>query len=112
MTSSAPPPPEPAGPNRPRILSSRERALLARIETDLTEADPELARDLATRRAPVLGVPPPMSPPQLWLLVAIMVVLSGATQLPSAVWWPVLPLLTVLLVVPWIVYCLWHPTAD
>lgn len=109
MTVPAPPPPDRDG---PRALTPRERALLARIETDLAEADPALAHDLATRRPPVIGLRPPVTKVQAGLLALIMVVLSGATQLPESLWWPVLPVLTLLLVVPWLVHCVRRPATD
>lgn len=77
MTIPAPPPPEPPDRDDAHALTRRERALLARIEADLTEADPALARDLATRRPPVSGVHSPISARRLAVLVAILVVLSG-----------------------------------
>ena len=108
MTTPAPPPPR----DGPRALTPRERALLARIETDLAEADPALAHDLATRQPPVIGVRPPVTKVQGGLLILILVVLSGATQLPESLWWPVLPALTLLLVVPWLVHCVRCPATD
>lgn len=103
--------PEPPGPNDPRRLSSREEAILARIESDLVGDDPTLAR-LATSRPPVLGVRSPVSARDLGLLVAILLILVvAATLLPPALGW-VLPGLTVLLVAPWMVLCARRSTAD
>lgn len=112
MTTPAPPPAEPVDPHDAPGLSPRERAELARIEARLVEDDPVLARELVTRRAPLLGVRAPVSVRQSGLLVVIMVVLAGATRLPESLWWPVLPLLTVGLVAPWIAYCVRHRAAD
>jgi hypothetical protein len=110
MTIPAPPPPEPADPGRATNLSARERDVLARIEAGLAEADPVLARELATRRPPVLGVRAPMTRHQFGALLAIVLVLAAAAAgLPDSLWWPVLPLLTVGLVVPWMAYCHRHP---
>lgn len=109
MTIPVPPPPDG---DAARALTPRERALLARIETDLAEADPALAHDLATRQPPAIGLRPPMTKVQGGLLALIMVVLSGATQIPESIWWPVLPALTLLLVVPWVVYCVRRPPTD
>jgi hypothetical protein len=109
MTIPAPPP-EPADPGRAADLSARERDALARIEAGLAEDDPGLARELATRRPPVLGVRAPMTRSQFGVLLAIVLVLAAAaTGLPASLWWPVLPLLTVGLVVPWLAYCHRHP---
>lgn len=109
MTVPAPPPPGPPDPDDAHALTRRERALLDGIEADLAEADPALARELATRGPPVFGARLPISVRQFLVLIGIMVVLSGATLLPQSVWWPVLPLLTLLLVLPWAVYCARHP---
>lgn len=102
MTVPAPPP-GPSGPDDVPGLSSRERSILARIEDELTAADPALARDLATpgrttgpRRVPAR---------RLGVLLVILVVLSLSTLLPAALWWPVLPLLTLGLLGPWLAWC-------
>ena len=96
--------PDPPG-RDPRGLSSREEAILARIESDLVDGDPALAR-LATSHPPVLAPWLPVSARDLGLLVVILLILVGATALlPAAVMWVALPGLTVLLVVPWTVLC-------
>ncbi len=100
--------PEPHGPRR---LSPREEAVLARIESDLVDEDPALAR-LATNRPPALGVRSPVSARDLGLLIVILLVLvATAIVLPSAPGW-VLPGLTVLLVASWMVLCARRSTAD
>ncbi len=104
--------PEPPGPRDPRRLSSREEAILARIESDLVDDDPTLAR-LAVSRPFALGVRSPVSAREVGLLIAILLVLMGtAILLPSALRWTVLPVLTVLLVAPWTVLCARRSTAD
>lgn len=108
MTIPAPPP-EPADLGRSTNLSARERDVLARIEAGLAEADPVLAQELATRRPPLLGVRAAMTRHQFGALLAIVLVLAAATGLPDSLWWPVLPLLTVGLVAPWMAYCHRHP---
>lgn len=106
------PPPGPPGPDDVPGLSSHERSILARIEDELTEADPALARDLATRRPPLVRGPARVSATRLGVLVAILVVLSLSTLLPAASWWPVLPLLTVGLLGPWLAWCARSPSGD
>lgn len=97
--------PEPPGPRDPRRLSSREEAVLARIERDLVDDDPNLAR-LATGRLSWTGLRSPVSARDLALLVVILLVLVGAAVLlPLTARWTVLPIVTVLLVAPWAVLC-------
>lgn len=104
--------PEPPGPHDPRRLTSREEAILARIESDLVEDDPRLAR-LATSAPPALTLRSPVSARDLGLLVIVLLVLVvTAVLLPPALMWAVLPGLTVLLVVPWTVLCVRRSTTD
>lgn len=96
---------EPPGPRDPRRLSSREEAVLARIERDLVDGDPDLVR-LAADRPSRTVLRPPVALRDLALLVVILLVIVGAAVLlPPAVRWTVLPIVTVLLVVPWTVLC-------
>lgn len=97
--------PEPPAPRDPRRLSSREEAVLARIERDLVDDDPTLVRlaaDGPSRTAPRA----PVSVRDLALLVVILlVIVAAAVLLPPTLGWTVLPIVTVLLVVPWTVLC-------
>jgi len=103
--------PDPPGPDEPRRLSTREQAILARIESDLVE-DPALNR-LASTVPSVPRLTSPVAARDLGLLVVILLVLvAAASLLPSALVWIVLPGLTVLLVVPWTVHCVRRAAAD
>lgn len=102
MTAPSTPDPE----HQPSTLSARERALLAGIESDLTRADPALARKLA-RRLPATAARAwsPISASQLgWLLAALMILILAATLLPPS-WWALLAVITVGLLVPWMLLC-------
>lgn len=104
--------PEPHGPHDPRRLSLREEAILSRIESDLVSDDPALAR-LGADRSTVPGLMSPVSARDLALLVVILLVLVAAAILvPPAQVWVSLPVLTVLLVVPWTVPCVRRSPAD
>lgn len=97
--------PEPPGPRDPRRLSSREEAILARIESDLVDDDPDLSR-LASASPSMLPVALPVAAREIGLLVVVLLILVGAAVLvPPALHLSVLPALTVLLVVPWTVLC-------
>jgi hypothetical protein len=111
MTVPAPPPGPPGPDDRPR-LSSRERSILARIESELAAADPTLAQELATRRPPLLRGRAGRTARWFLVLAVILTVLSVSTLLPAASWWPVLPLLTVFTVGPWLVLCARPPRGD
>lgn len=111
MTAPAPPP-EPSDRGGPRRLTSREREILALIEDELTAADPALAHELETREPPRFGLRWPVSVSRLLLLLPVLIALAGtAALLPAALWWPVLPLLTGALVVPWVLLCA-RPSTD
>lgn len=97
--------PEPPGPRDPRRLSSREEAILARIESALVDDDPALTR-LAAATPSVLPVTSPVGPREIGLLAVVLLILVGAAVLaPPALHLVALPVLTVLLVVPWTVLC-------
>lgn len=106
MTAPSTPDPEPGPDDQPSTLSARERALLAGIESDLTRADPALARKLA-RRLPATAARDwsPISAGQLgWLLAALVILILTAVLLPPS-WWALLAVITVVLVVPWMLLC-------
>jgi Protein of unknown function (DUF3040) len=98
-TSSAP------GPDDRAALSSWERRVLAQIENDLAAGDPRLAR--AIGRGGSLPTPwwwPISVRSTVLLLVALGVLIVAAAVTPAS-WWPLLGLITVVVVVPWILLC-------
>jgi len=80
--------------------------VLAGIESDLTRADPALARRLARRHPDAaLRAWPPISASQLgWLVAALVILILTAMLLPPS-WWALLAVITVALVVPWMLLC-------
>lgn len=99
MTAPSTPGPD----NEPTALSARERAILAGIETDLTEADPALAQNLASY-APTGMWGWPSIRKVGWLVPVLVVIIVSAALLPPS-WWALLAVIIVVLVVPWMLLC-------
>jgi hypothetical protein len=86
-------------------LSPWERQVLAEIEDDLLVSDPRLARAIGRRD--------PLPAPRWWpisvrsavLLLVAQVVLIVAAAVTPASRWPLLGLITAVVVVPWILLC-------
>jgi hypothetical protein len=93
-------PPPASGPDEPRALSERERAILAGIEQDLDASSPALARAMAR---PLTGtVPLPRGVARAGLLVAALFLVLAVTGLVPPVVWALLAALAAMVVVPWV----------
>jgi hypothetical protein len=90
----------PSGPDRPRALSERERAILAGIEQDLDADSPELARAMAQAVTTTAAVPPGLVRGGL-LVAALFAVLAVAGLVPAAVW-ALLGAVASMVLVPWV----------
>jgi VIT1/CCC1 family predicted Fe2+/Mn2+ transporter len=92
-------PPPPSGPEEPRALSERERAILADIEQDLDRSSPALARamsrpmtsSIATSAGLVHGG---------FFLIGVFLVLAVSGMIPAALW-AVIAVLGAMVLVPW-----------
>lgn len=99
MSSSA------SSPDDHTPLSPWERQVLAQIEDDLLDSDPRLARAIGRRDS--LSAPQwrPISVRSAVLLLVAQVVLIVAAAFTPASCWPLLGLITAVVVVPWILLC-------
>jgi Flp pilus assembly protein TadB len=101
---STPSSPGPEDRDKRDALSPWERRVLEGIEHDLAASDPRLAHELG-RRAPKAGRRwGPFSARSIGLLLVALVVLVVAGALLPASWWAVLGLVTLLVVVPWLLF--------
>ena len=82
--------------------SSRERRILADVENDLAASDPHLAKELG-RRSPLPT--PGVWPLSVRCMVLLLLVLVVTSVLVPASRWPVLGVITTVVVVPWILLC-------
>ena len=92
-------PPPASGPDEPRALSARERAILADIEQDLDSSSPALARAMAQPLTST--VPMPRGLVHAGLLVGALFLVLAVTGLVPPVVWALLAALAAMVVVPW-----------
>jgi DUF3040 family protein len=93
------PPPPPSGPEEPRSLSERERAILAGIERDLDSSAPALARAMARPTTSTAALPVGLLRGG-FLLIGLFLVLAVSGPIPAALW-ALIAILCAMVLVPW-----------
>jgi len=93
-----PTPPVP-GPEEPRALSARERAILDGIEQDLDTDSPDLASAMSHLLTSTVSVPAGLVHGGL-LVLALFLVLAVTGLIPAVVW-ALLAVLAAMVLVPW-----------
>lgn len=92
-------PPPPSGPEQPRALSARERAILADIERDLDQSSPALARAMSRPMTGSLAAPLGLLHGGFALL-GLFLVLAVSGTIPAALW-ALIAVLASMVLVPW-----------
>ena len=93
------PAPPPSGPDEPRALSERERAILAGIEHDLDSSSPALARAMSRPRTSTAAVPVGLLHGG-FLLIGLFLVLAVSGQVPATLW-ALIAVLGAMVLIPW-----------